>query len=258
MAQINRRHIFPGSSQYVSSATQMFPVPEFADCGDAFVPRTTINLRDYYLLYHHESEDEAGRWYWLWPWRWNWHWNWPWPWHWLWHWLLAWQWPWQVQVTPEQVEILEPYFPEKPRNEPEDFLLYDYYDTESEDSDMEESDLEDSTVEDSEREENYNDALVAADKKVASQYSFTQEQGELKSLSKGELGGTQNQGAPCIHEVKKSPGVPRKRAWVDPQEKRRVTKRMYNTRGRLLDTQQNPFGADAEADLGDVITQQKY
>lgn len=253
MAQFNRRHIFPGSSQYIASATQMFPVPEFADCGDAFVPRTTINLRDYYLLSNHVPEDEAGRWDWLWPWRWNWRWNWPW--HWLWHWLLAWQWPWQLHVNPVQVEILEPYFPEKPLNEPEDFLLYDYYDTESEDLDMEESDLEDSTVGDSDGEES-DDDILAADEKVASQHCFARERGELKSFSKGELGDLQSQEAPCSNDVKKSPGVPKKRAWMDAEEERRITKRMCDNREHIQDSRQNHFGTDAaEVDHGDVIQQ---
>lgn len=155
MSENNCRHIFPGSSQYVASTVEMFPVPEFADCGDAFVPRTTINLRDYYMLYNPAPEDEAGRWHWLWPWQWNWQCNWPW--NWLWHWLLAWQWPWQLHGNSEQVEIFDPYIPEKPINEPVDFLLYDYYDTESEDLDVYESDLVDSAVEDSEREESNDD-----------------------------------------------------------------------------------------------------
>lgn len=252
MAQNDRRHIFPGSSQYMASATQMFPVPEFADCGDAFVPRTTMNLRDY-LLYNHAPEDEAGRWYWLWPWHWNWHWHWPW--HWLWHWLLAWQWPWQLHVNSEQVEILEPYFPEKPLNEPEDFLLYDFYDTESEDLDIEESDLEDSTVEDFDGEESEDGDILAADKKVTGQHCFAQERGELKSFSKGELGDLQSQEVPCSNE-KNSPGVPNKRAWVDAEDKEKITKRMYNNSELVKDCLLNHFGADAaEVDHGDVVQQ---
>lgn len=226
----------------MASAMQMFPVPEFADCGDAFVPRTTINLRDYYLLYEHAPEDEAGRWYWLWPWRWNWRWNWPW--HWLWHWVLAWQWPWQLHVNSEQVEILEPYFPEKPLKEPEDFLLYDYYDTESEDLDMDESDLEDSTVEDSGGEESEDD-IVAADKMI-SQHCFAHERDELKSFSPGELGDLQSQKVPCSDEENDSPLVPNKRAWVGTEKKKRITKRTYDNPELIQESLLNHFGADAQ------------
>lgn len=211
-----------------------------------------MNLRDY-LLYNHAPEDEAGRWYWLWPWHWNWHWHWPW--HWLWHWLLAWQWPWQLHVNSEQVEILEPYFPEKPLNEPEDFLLYDFYDTESEDLDIEESDLEDSTVEDFDGEESEDGDILAADKKVTGQHCFAQERGELKSFSKGELGDLQSQEVPCSNE-KNSPGVPNKRAWVDAEDKEKITKRMYNNSELVKDCLLNHFGADAaEVDHGDVVQQ---
>lgn len=255
MARNNRRHIFPGSSQYMASATQMFPVPEFAACGDAFVPRTTINLRDYYLLYNQAPEDEDGCWFWLWPWHWNWHWNWPW--HWLCHWLLAWQWPWQVHETSEQFECLEPYFPEKPLHEPEDFLLYDYYDTESEDFDMDEFDLEDSTVEDYDEEESDDDDIVAADNNnLTSQYCFARKRGELKSFSIGELGDLQNQDVPCSKEGKNSAGVPNKRVWVDAEEKTRITKRMYDIPDQIPDRLLCHLGADAaEVDHGDVVQQ---
>lgn len=247
MARINHRHIFPGSSQYIASPTQMFPVPEFADCGDAFVPRTTLNLRDYYLIYNN-PEDESGRWYWLLPWHWNWRWNWPW--HWLWHWLLAWQWPWHLNVNPQQVEMIEPYFPERPLDDPEDFLLYDYDDTESEDSDVEESDMEDSGGEDSDED------VAAADEKAASQHRFAKERGELKSFSRGEPGDRRSQEVPCAHEGKKSPGGPKKRAWVDAEEERRITKRVCDNRKHVRDRLQNRLGADAaEVDHGDVVQQ---
>lgn len=227
----------------------MYPVPEFADCGDAFVPRTTINLRDYYLLYNHAPEDEDGHWYWLWPWRWNWHWNWPW--HWLWHWLLAWQWPWQLHVNSEQVEILEPYFPEKPLNEPEDFLLYDYYDTESEN--LDESDLEDFSVEDSDGEESDEDDIVAVDKRVISQHCFALERGEIKSFSKGEPKESLQE-VPCSNEESNSPGVPNKRAWVDAEKKKRITKRLYDNPELVQSSLLNHFGADAaKVDHRDVV-----
>lgn len=240
----------------MASVMQMFPVPEFAGCGDAFVPRTTINLRDYYLLYNHAPERESGCWYWLWPWRWNWHWNWSWnwPWHWLCHWLLALQWPWHVNFG--QVEILEPYFPEKPLNEPEDFLLYDYYDTESEDLDMDESDLEDSTVEDYDGMESDDDDIVTADKKLTSQHCISQKPGELKSFSTGELGDLQSQEVACSNEGTKSPELPNKRVWMDAEEKKRIKKRMYNKPEHVQDSLLSHFGADAaEVDHGDVVQQ---
>lgn len=287
MARNNRRHVLPGDSQYIESATQLFPVPEFADSGDAFVPRATINLRDYYTLYNNiVAENEVGRWYWIWPW----HWHWNWPWHWLWHWLLAWHWPWQLHASPEQLEILEPYHPEKPLDEPEDFLLYDYYDTDSdlEDSDKEESDKEDSEIKDSavedfDEEESDDEDKVVADEIEASQNYFPKERGELKSTTEEvqrrlrveeekkkrciksfcdnreyELGDFQSQEDPCINEEKKSPGVPKKRAWEEAEEEKRVTKRLCDDREHVRDCFQNRLAAGTEVvDHGDIIQQEK-
>lgn len=287
MARNNRRHVLPGDSQYIESATQLFPVPEFADSGDAFVPRTTINLRDYYTLYNNiVPEYEVGRWYWLWPW----HWHWNWPWHWLWHWLLAWHWPWQLHASPEQLEILEPYHPEKPLDEPEDFLLYDYYDTDSdlEDSDKEDSDREDSdkdsAVEDLDEEESDDEDEVVAEEKEASQNYFPKERGELKSSTEEvqrrprveeeektkrciqsfcddheyELGDFQSQEDHCINEEKKLPGAPKKRAWEEVEEEKRITKRLCDDREHVREGFHNRLAAGTEVeDHGDILQQEK-
>lgn len=126
MAGSNQRHAFHGSDQYIFSNAQLFPVPEFADRGDAFVPRTTLNLQDYDMLSNHVALENE-------PCHLHLHWNWHWHWHWLWH-LPSPPQPMQVEAPPQTERLLD---------EPEDFLLYDYYDTES---DVEESDPEDIDV----------------------------------------------------------------------------------------------------------------
>lgn len=126
MAGSNQRHAFHGSDQYIFSNARLFPVPEFADRGDAFVPRTTLNLQAHDMLSNHVALENE-------PCHLHLHWNWHWHWHWHWH-----------QPSPlQQVEVEVPHQTERLLDEPEDFLLYDYYDTES---DVEESDPEDIDV----------------------------------------------------------------------------------------------------------------
>lgn len=126
MAGSNQRHAIHGSDQYVFSNARLFPVPEFADRGDALVPRTTLNLQDYDMLSNHVALENE-------PCHLHLHWNWHWHWHWLWH----------LPSPPQQVQVEAPHQTERLLDEPEDFLLYDYYDTES---DVEESDTEDIDV----------------------------------------------------------------------------------------------------------------
>lgn len=122
MAGSNQRLAFDGSAQNTFSHTRLFPVPEFADRGDAFVPRTTLNLRDYDMLPNHVPQEHE-------PCPFHLHWNW----HWHWH----------LPSPPQQVQVEASHQTEILFNEPEDFLLYDYYDT---DSDGEEPDQEDINV----------------------------------------------------------------------------------------------------------------
>lgn len=124
MAGSDQRHSFRGNGQYIFSNARLFPVPEFADRGDAFVPQTTLNLRDYDMLSNNMALENE-------PCHLHLHWNW----HWHWHWHLP--------SPPQQVQVEAPHQTKRLLDEPEDFLLYDYYDTES---DVEESDQEDIDV----------------------------------------------------------------------------------------------------------------
>lgn len=126
MAGSNQRHPLHGSDQYVFCNARLFPVPEFADRGDAFVPRTTVNLQDYDMLPNHVALENE-------PCNLHLHWNWHWNWHWLWY----------LPSPPQPVQVEAPHQSERLLDEPDDFLLYDYYDTES---DVEESDTEDIDV----------------------------------------------------------------------------------------------------------------
>lgn len=133
MAGNDRRHTFRGDGQYIFSNARLFPVPEFADRGDAFVPRTTLNLRDYNIISNNMVPENEN-------WHLHWHWNWHWHWHWHWH----------LPALPQQAQVEAPYQTERLLDEPEDFLLYDYYDTESE---AEESDAEESVAEEPDTED---------------------------------------------------------------------------------------------------------
>lgn len=122
MAGSNQRISFWSNGQYIFTNARLFPVPEFADRGDAFVPQTTLNLRDYDMLSNNAVvENEPCHLHLHWHWHWHWH----------------------LPSPPQQVQVEVPHQTKRFLDEPEDFLLYDYYDTES---DFEESDPEDIDV----------------------------------------------------------------------------------------------------------------
>lgn len=127
MAGSNQRRAFHGSDQFIFSNARLFPVAEFADRGDAFVPRTTLNLEDYDMVSNRVALENE-------PCHLHLHWNW----HWHCHWL------WQLPSPPQQMQIEALHQTERLLDEPEDFLLYDYYD--SSESEVDESDPEDIDV----------------------------------------------------------------------------------------------------------------
>lgn len=227
MAGNDRRHTFRGDGQYIFSNARLFPVPEFADRGDAFVPRTTLNLRDYNIISNNMVPENEN-------WHLHWHWNWHWHWHWHWH----------LPALPQQVQVEAPYQTERLLDEPEDFLLYDYYDTESdaEESDAEESNTEDFDVGDFDLEHS-NDA-----DKEAGQSSLSHRQEKVKSSAVGgkrrfreedEVAGGSTKNLCEDHEYvlgdfqrhespgeKRSPEGSKKRTWEDFEgEEKSCTKR---------------------------------
>lgn len=120
MAGSDRRHSFRGNGQYIFSNAQLFPVPEFSDRGDAFVPQTTLNLRDYDMLSNNMAlENEPCHLHLHWHWHWHWH----------------------LPSPPQQVQVEAPHQTKRLLDEPEDFVLYDYYDTDVEGSDPEDIDV---------------------------------------------------------------------------------------------------------------------
>lgn len=124
MAGSNQRHAFNGSAQNIFPNARLFPIPEFADRGDAFVPQTTLNFQDYDMLSNHTPLEHEPCLLHL---HWNWH----------------WQWNWHLPNSSQQVQVEASHQTERLFDKPEDFLLYDYYDT---DSDGEELDPEDIDV----------------------------------------------------------------------------------------------------------------
>lgn len=112
MAGGNQRQAFRGRVQNIFPNVRLFPVPEFADRGDAFVPRTTLTVQDDMHSDHVPLENEPC--------------------------LLHLHWCLLNPSEQGQVEALHQM--ENLLDKPEDFLLYDYYDT---DSDAEEADPED-------------------------------------------------------------------------------------------------------------------
>lgn len=239
MAGNDRRHTFRGDGQYIFSNARLFPVPEFADRGDAFVPRTTLNLRDYNIISNNMVPENG-----------NWHLHWHLNWHWHWHWHLP--------APPRQVQVEAPYQTERLLDEPEDFLLYDYYDTESnaEESDAEESGTDEPHAEDFDVGDFDLEDGVDADKE-ASQSSFSHRQEKVKSNAVGGkrrcreeddvvggsskhlcedheyvLGDFQRQESPS---EKRSPEGPNKRSWEDFEgEEKSGTKRFCDDHEYIL------------------------
>lgn len=223
MAGSDQSHSFWGNGQYIFCNDRLFPVPEFADRGDAFVPQTTLNLLDYDMLSNNMALENESFHLHL---------------HWNWHWHL------HLSSPPQQVQVEAPHQTKRPLDEPEDFLLYDYYDTES---DVEESDPEDIDVGRPilENGDNANNEANQSSLSDTEQRVKVLVVGATRMLKEGVeveggstthcgdleyvLGDLQRHGSPLkeYEEEKRSPGGYKKRAWDNLEDKER-SKRFCN------------------------------
>lgn len=209
MAGSDQRHSFWGSDHYIFTNARLFPVPEFADRGDAFVPRTTLNLRDHDMFSNSVALEND-------PCHLHLHWNW------------HWHWNWHLPSPPQQVQVEGPYQTERLLEDPEDFLLYDYYDTES---DSEESDPDDIDVGGLNFENNDNANIEACQSSLC----ITQERvktvvaAKMMHREEAEVDGGSTTHCednkyilanfqPCGSPTKKSEEGYKKRAWNDLEE----------------------------------------